>query len=399
MMEKVNLTLYTVIGNPDRIPALIEQRFRQVADSVVTEDDYTTLVLQDNSRIVFNLSHQKKRQDFITSHIQGMVNYFAQVDSGSEALKKNVLRRIACFNCVTGIVFETDDNNERTQYIVNTLFDIVQDLNGFLLYPDRSIYNGRRQLVFSMKGESGLKEFVPVANADLLDADRAEDSDEDKARRERSILVLKEQNVPYIPHLRSAVTAHDAVLRSREEMMQRAAALFAVAVYAEVLLSEEPKREEALFYVEKMDEIYGVKSYFTDAEVDYLNNPQPEERESIPFVWRYECCAVLLWAAGIVEELPYPSEICDVPVIAGLFWQHKGVSDFLSNGEPRTMAEILDAADLTLRYDWACVDARARGQEAPASLDGGIVIERHYTFDWLTGVDPDVSWDDIKPNT
>lgn len=398
-MEKTNLTLYTVIGNPGCIPAAIEQRFCEVIKSIATENGRTILTLQDNTLITFNISHTSKQADFISLHTQGMADYFAQAETKNENLKQNVLRQILCFNCVAGIVFETDSNDDRTKYIINTLFDIAGDLNGLMLYPNMNIYNGQSQLVFSIKGESDLDEFSPIANADLADVNRSEDSEADKARHKRSMALLKEQNIPFLPHLRSALTESEAMLKSREEMLQRAAALFAVAVYSEVLLSENPDREEAQFYVEKMNEIYGVMSCFTPAEKEYLSNPEPEESECIQFVWRYECCAVLLWAAGIVEELPYPSAICDVPVIAGLFWQHKGIQNLLSKGIPRTETEILDAADLTLRYDWACVDARSKKQEAPATLDGGIVMERHYTFNWITGANSNAPWDDIQPNT
>lgn len=398
-MEKANLTLYTVIGNPGCIPAAIKQRFCEVTKSIATENGRTTLTLQDNTLITFNISHTSEKADFISLHTQGMAECFAQAETKNENLKQNVLRQILCFNCVAGIVFETDSNDDRTKYIINTLFDIAGDLNGFMLYPNMNIYNGQSQLVFSIKGESDLDEFSPIANADLADVNRPEDSEADKARHKRSITLLKEQNIPFLPHLRSALTESEAMLKSREEMLQRAAALFAVAVYSEVLLSENPDREEAQFYVEKMNEIYGVMSCFTPAEKEYLTNPEPEENKCIQFVWRYECCAVLLWAAGIVEELPYPSTICDVPVIAGLFWQQKGIQDLLSKGTPRTETEILDAADLTLRYDWACVDARSKKQEAPASLDGGIVMERHYAFNWITGANSNALWDDIQPNT
>ena len=54
---------------------------------------------------------------------------------------------------------------------------------------------------------------------------------------------------------------------------------------------------------------------------------------------------------------------------------------------------------LTLRYDWACVDARVKGEEAPASLDGGVVMERHYAFNWLIGASDGAEWDEIQPTT
>ncbi|MFR3851544.1 MAG: DUF4272 domain-containing protein [Odoribacter splanchnicus] len=32
-------------------------------------------------------------------------------------------------------------------------------------------------------------------------------------------------------------------------------------------------------------------------------------------------------------------------------------------------------------------------------MDGGIVMERHYTFNWITGANKGAAWDDIQPNT
>ena len=200
-------------------------------------------------------------------------------------------------------------------------------------------------------------------------------------------------------YLRSEALESEARLRSRKEMVQRAAALFAVAVYSEVMLSGGSGREEALFYFNKMEQLYEVESYLSPAEAAYIDNPEPEEQECILFGWRYECAGVLLWAAGVVDDLPYPSEIIDVPVLAAIFWQHKGIGGLLSKGFSRSQSEILDAADITLRYDWACVEARVHGKEAPASLNGDVVMERHYAFNWIIGANGGADWDDIQPNT
>lgn len=398
-MEKANLTLYTVIGKPERIPDAIQKFFAAVAKEAVVAEGQTVLTLQDDTEITFNISHRRDRQEFIASHTEGMANYFLQAETENEELKTNVIRQIQCFNCVTGIVFEIDENEERTNYIINTLFDLAAEINGFLLYPNMSLFNGKRQLVFSIQGESELESFAPVANADLLDEGRPEDTEADLARQERSMARLKAEDIPYLPHLRSEVNEQEAHIKSREEIVQRAVALFAVAVYSEVMLSENPDRDEALGYVGKLDEIYGAGQWLTPKESAYLANPSPDQHECIQFVWRYECCGALLWAAGITDDLPYPSEICDVPIIAQLFWQQKSIADLLSKGYARPDAELLDAADLTLRYDWACVDARIHGKEAPAKLDGGIVMERHYALNWVIGANGGAPWDEIQPTT
>lgn len=398
-MKKAKLTLYTVIGQPERIPASIEKHFRDVTKTIQQEDEETELIFQDNSRIIFHLNHKKNRPSFISSHISGMVRYFGEARTENHTLKENVLRQIACFNCVVGIVFETDNHIQRTDYIINTLFSIAREINGFLLYPDMHIYNGQGQLVFSSDGKSELTEFNAIANTDILKSEQSDETTADLQRREKSIRFLKEKNIPFLPQLRTEFPEREICLKRKEEMVRRAIVLFALAVYSEVLLSENPDPTEARNYFDKIDEIYSIRNDLTPLEETYLNNPDPSEAERIQFLWKYECCAVLLWASGIVEELPYPSEICDIPVIAAIFWQHKNFEDLFSKGIPRKQEEIADAADLTLRYDWACTDARMNQKDIPASLDAAVVMERHYTFNWLLGANQGANWDEIQPNT
>ena len=393
-MEKANVTLYTVIGDPNRIVKTIQERFKEMAEELVCEDETVDLTLPDGTHVIFSIKHRQSKPDFIASHTSGMANYFSQVKTPLAELKENVLCQIRVFNCVTGITFDLNDNEDRTNYILNRLFEIAGDVNGFLLYPSMQIFTSEGKLLFSAKGESQLTEFIPVGNADFLDGNRPEEAQADVERR-----LLEEKHIPYMEYLRSEVLESEARLRSRKEIVQRAAALFAVAVYSEVILSEGSGREEALFYFKKMEQLYKIESYLSPAEAAYIDNPDPEEQECIQFGWRYECAGVLLWAAGIVDDLPYPSEIIDVPVLAAIFWQHKGCSELLSKGFPRSQSEILDAADITLRYDWACVEARIHGKEAPASLNGGVVMERHYAFNWIIGANGGAGWDDIQPNT
>ena len=398
-MEKAVLTLYTAIGNPQRIPAAIQKAFEGVSKGMDTGNGAIVLFLQDDSQIVFNLSHQSEKPEFIASHIGGMANFFAQAETENEELKQNVIRQIQCFNCVIGITFGIDDNEERTNFIYGSFFEIAEQLRGFLLYPDMEIYTGQGKLLFSVDGRSELETFAPIANADLLEAGRPEPAEADKARAQRSIDQLTKRDIPFIEHLRSEILESEAKIKSRKEMVERATALFAVSVYSEVMLSEDGDRDKALFYAEKVDELYGAKAWLTPNEKAFMENPSPEQQQCIQFVWRYEAIGALLWAAGVLDDLSYPSEIIDVPVLAAIFWQHKSVSDLLKKGFARKPEEILDKADLNMRYDWACVDARIHDKEAPASLDSGIVVERHYAFNWITGANDGAAWDDIRPNT
>lgn len=167
-MEKAHLTLYTVIGSPQHILTGIQSLFAPVIQSVDTEADQIRVTLQDDSLLVFHLSHVREKAGFIEMHIEGWP-IISPAATSNPALKENVLRQIRCFNCVVGIVFETDDNNDRTRYLINTLFDLAHQVKGYLLYPNMHLYDGEGKLVFSREGESELTEFTPVAHADLLD--------------------------------------------------------------------------------------------------------------------------------------------------------------------------------------------------------------------------------------
>lgn len=237
------------------------------------------------------------------------------------------------------------------------------DVNGFLLYPSMQIYTQEGKLLFSIKGESQLTEFIPIANADLLDGNRPQESPADMKRRLRSNAQLKARNIPYMEQLPCEVLESKVQMRSREEMVERAAALFAVAVYSEVILSEDADREKALFYFNKMNDLYGAKSYLTTKETAYINDPKPDGKPGIQFVWRYECCASAALGGRCCRRHLLSVRNCRCAVLAAIFWQHKGLQDLLSKGYSRPEKEILDEADLTLRYDWACVDARIHGKK------------------------------------
>ncbi|MFR3329503.1 MAG: hypothetical protein ACLTSL_04995 [Odoribacter splanchnicus] len=87
-MEKAHLTLYTVIGSPQHILTGIQSLFAPVIQSVDTEADQIRVTLQDDSLLVFHLSHVREKAGFIEMHIEGMANYFAQAATSNPALKK-----------------------------------------------------------------------------------------------------------------------------------------------------------------------------------------------------------------------------------------------------------------------------------------------------------------------
>ncbi len=64
----------------------------------------------------------------------------------------------------------------------------------------------------------------------------------------------------------------------------------------------------------------------------------------------------------------------------------------------RRKSEILDQADLILRFHWACREAQINGEQTPGGLNDDVVIERHRALNWLIRY-MDRDWDDVTTDT
>ena len=58
----------------------------------------------------------------------------------------------------------------------------------------------------------------------------------------------------------------------------------------------------------------------------------------------------------------------------------------------------LDKLDKIYRMNWACVDARVKGQQVEGNINPNIIFERHYVLNWLTN-HQNQDWDDVQTNT
>ena len=395
-MEKTHITLYTLIGKIERVKAALIAHFADMTEEVIDSDaEHFTIRLKDESEIAFSVNIDQR---FMREHLAGMHNFFAQFVCDNQKVRENVLRQIRAFNCMVGSAFEIDGNEDRTNYIVNTIFAAAGEINALLLMPDMRLLSADGKLVYSVEGQSDYEDYTPIANADFID--NFKEAPADTARRERSIAVLQEKGIPYMPQLYVVVPEAEAKLRTPEEIARRLFAMFGVCAYSEVRGGGESWKG-AQKYLKKIDEILGggLDNALTPEEKAYLAKEQPNQRDLAKFGWRYECCHVLLWALGIFDELGYPDSICDASAIGKIIWNTDSLAGFLDRIKPRNRDVLLDAADLILRYDWACVDARVNDREAPAGLDGGVVMEWHRALNWLGGACEGAQWDEVRTDT
>lgn len=124
-----------------------------------------------------------------------------------------------------------------------------------------------------------------------------------------------------------------------------------------------------------------------DSHLVFIDDPAPSAEAVTNAEWAIEGIHALLWAAGLVKELPWPDRPCDPGPLEPLV-------ERVLDGQPlrrRATAEVLDQADLHYALLGAVVRDQAQG------VDGSVVYERARALCWL--VQPDVGWDEVDLTT
>src|SRR5882724_9412183 len=192
------------------------------------------------------------------------------------------------------------------------------------------------------------------------------------------------------------VSEIDVVLRSAPEVARRALALFMVALRAESLMCPE------LTVADLREKRPLALRALTPKEQSFLNDAAPDQQQITNFAWRYEALWLLAWALGLVEELCYPSETCDVGILSKTLLALDEEA-LLKNAKLLPTETLLDALDLHFRLHWL---VRQRQQDCKPSdgemggndLDPGVVLERHHALNWLVQ-HGGAEWDDVQTPT
>lgn len=390
--EQAVLTIYANRKSYDDIPSIMADILKNTLTALNPIADGVEFTLQDNSKIMFHFMDKKQ----IGAHITGMEAFFLKAPISDEELKKSLVQQMIYFNSVIGIEFTVDDNNERTEYLILAFYMLAVKIEGFVLHPNMCLYRYDKKLLISADGKTDFTEYTPKGESTFLDKDIPEEQ-ADIDRRMRSIEKCKSMGLLTLDTLKAAVYESECVIPSKEDIIHRLCCIFAAAVCSEAC-NYEPKKAKGMCrgMLEDLEKKYSVSKWFSDDEREYVSSPLEFPDKHPKFGWRYECCAVLLWALGL-WDLGEPVKICDAGELGKILWNN----DFDSLSEKsrvKSKEEILDMQDLILRYDWACVDARINNKEMTV-IDGEIVYEWHYALNWLTNANYTTDWDSIRPDT
>lgn len=389
------LTLYSCRKGGDEVAGIAKRLFSEMTERfIVTDEGSFQVLLKDGTSVHFHVMANTEEN---RAQANGMAHFFAQAPLENEGVKRAALQQISLFNCIVGIGFQIDHHEQRTNYIIHTIYRIADELVAFVLHPNMYLYRSDGRLLISIDGKTDFEQFYPQAHSGLLERD-AQETDADRARKRRSIGVLKEKGIPFIEHLKAAVYESECRIPEKSEVVGRLSAVFAAAVISEVYASggyEEPQ-EVSEDQLEQMEEQYQVSRWLSQEEQAYIENPQQRPLLHNKFGWRYECCSVLMWALSLIE-LKSPDQICDAAELGSIMWNNT-FDSLMKQSTLRSRDEILDMQDLVFRYDWACVDARIHQKELEG-LNGEIVYEWHYALNWLVGADGNREWDEVVTTT
>ena len=192
------------------------------------------------------------------------------------------------------------------------------------------------------------------------------------------------------------ISETEVVLRPASEVACRALALFVVALRAESLMSPELAVSDL-----REKRPLGFRA-LTAKECLFLNDEAPDQQQIINFAWRYEASWMLAWALGLVDELCYPSETCDVGILSKTFLDLDEEA-LLKNAKLLPIETLLDALDLHFRLHWVVRQRQQDGkppdgETGGSDLDPGVVLERHHALNWLVQHEG-AEWDDVQTPT
>ena len=346
--------------------------------------------LLSRQRIAFHLKSRDADGASFTEMMRGMHDFFAAIPTDKESLKQSLLAQIKVFTLCVGVVADKDMDDAT----FGAVMTVAGEGHGLIFLPPADLYTADGATVFNADGESDFDSWTVTAPAALLVPPKATASGEE--RKERNNTRLAAEGVPVCAALPPIVGDAAYLPRSVEEVARRTLGILLTSVFAELVSSRgvEAARESIADLLER----YGAQEFLSPGERAFISGPAPEGKSLADFTWRYECAWVGLWALGLVDTLAYPRAVCDVGGMAAMVRDCGDYPGFLRSCRLRAPSRILDEADRTYRYDWACADARVNGRDVPAGLDPGVVVERHRMFNWLIRY-MDADWDDVRTDT
>ncbi|XAH22115.1 DUF4272 domain-containing protein [Xylophilus sp. GW821-FHT01B05] len=310
----------------------------------------------------------------LATHLSGFVGYVLGRGNGEMSRKRyHVMRHIQRVR--QHLSLSVDESQ------LDAFSAWAERANAIVFLPDGGIRDPNGRVLLSAAGEE------PDQEAALPYPPEA------WQRKARTEALLASRGMPVPQRLPPVVSELELRSRAPQELAGRAFALLAVSARAESVASGELLSMGELFA-----RLPSAQANLTPHEQAFLSDDVPDGSTVAQFGWRYECLFVLEWALGLVDALPFPAAICDVPLATRTMLNAGDVAGVMQALKMRTEGEILDALDLHYRLHWLIREARRKEEALAPGVDAGVVLERHRALNWLVRFE-DHGWDDIDTPT
>ena len=332
----------------------------------------------------------------LTANLKGLYGYISSLPASNEKVRELMLHKVLTLNSEFSLSNEGGDIKSLKDFIKEMALDFdallfVQPGNLISKSNGQHFLDKNLNLLLDTVGNCEVDELSVNIESVYFDGEQVEITEDQKIRKARSEKMLEQYQVKInrnLPHIESE---QETRIRTAKEIAQRVTVL----AITNLVAFNSIEASEATDYLKK----YDIWDYVTPGEKDFFDNPTAERKNHE--TWKCEDIWVLLWALKKVENLGWPNELCNLSNIPPDNYpvaQDKDPRQFIGSiTDVRSKDEILDAADLYYRLDWACVDARINSKEIK-EVHPSVVYERHYALNWLINY-MDQEWDYVSCDT
>ncbi|MFC0779151.1 DUF4272 domain-containing protein [Flavobacterium sp. HJSW_4] len=332
----------------------------------------------------------------LTANLKGLYGFVNSLPTENEKVKGLFLHKIQTLNSESSI---REDKGELKE--LNTIIaDLAKEFDAVLFVQPKTIISKSESqhfldkdlnLIIDTEGKCEIDDLKVNINSEYFDNNQTELDEDQIERKAKNEAILERENIKINKHLPCVESERETTIRSAREIAERVSVLAVTNLVAFNSISSE----EAVDYLQE----YKLWESVTDGEKEFLANPTEDKK--MYETWKCEGIWVLMWALKKVETLDFPNEFCDLGNISAEDYpvaKDKDPFEFINAvHEVRSKKEILDAADLYYRYNWACVDERINGRQIE-NINPGIVYERQYALNWLIHY-MDQDWDNVTCDT
>lgn len=332
----------------------------------------------------------------LTANLKGLYGFVDSLPTENEKVKGLFLHKIQTLNSEFSI---REDKGELKELDI-IIADLAKEFDAVLFVQPKTIISKSEtqhfldkdlNLIIDTEGRCEIEELKVNINSEYFDNDQTELDEDQIERKAKNEEILERENIKINKHLPCVESERETTIRSAKEIAERASILAVTNLVAFNSISSE----EAVDYLQN----YKLWESVTEGEKEFLANPTDDRK--MYETWKCEGIWTLMWALKKVDTLDFPNEFCDLGNISAENYpvaRDKDPFEFINAvHEVRSKKEILDAADLYYRYNWACVDERINGRQIE-NINPGIVYERQYALNWLIHY-MDQDWDNVTCDT